>query len=97
MGAFQDMSEAVFYNTLAWSFATDATAKSTFESNAGPYDYFLSLRNLTCSAVSFIQTWFLDSDTAMNPNLDYGQMQRGPDGQNGTHTGVLWVFEVCIR
>lgn len=43
------------------------------------------------NAVRFVQTWFLDADTAMNPNLNYAQMQRGPNGQLGTHTGVLYV------
>lgn len=28
----------------------------------------------------------------MTPNLVYGQMQRGPDGQMGSHTGILFVF-----
>lgn len=28
----------------------------------------------------------------MTPNLIYGQMQRGPDGQMGSHTGILLVF-----
>ena len=41
------------------------------------------------NAVNFVQTWFLKSDTAMTPNLNYAQMRRGPKGQNGTHTGVL--------
>jgi len=27
----------------------------------------------------------------MNPNLDYAQMQRGPNGQTGSNTGVLYV------
>ncbi|KAJ7862137.1 chondroitin AC/alginate lyase, partial [Mycena olivaceomarginata] len=30
----------------------------------------------------FINTWFLDADTAMNPNLNYAQMNLGPGGQN---------------
>jgi hypothetical protein len=29
----------------------------------------------------------------MTPNLVYAQMQRGPDGQMGSHTGILFVFE----
>ncbi|TBU38981.1 chondroitin AC/alginate lyase [Dichomitus squalens] len=37
----------------------------------------------------YVSVWFLDGDTAMTPNLNYGQMQRGPTGQNGTHTGIL--------
>ncbi|KAF8177692.1 chondroitin AC/alginate lyase [Pholiota molesta] len=72
VGAFQNLSEAVFYNTLAWTFAT-GDSKATFESNA----------------VRFIQAWFLDDATKMNPNLAYGQMQRGPTGQVGSHTGIL--------
>ena len=38
---------------------------------------------------NYINTWFLASDTRMNPNLNYAQMQRGPDGQVGSHTGIL--------
>jgi len=41
------------------------------------------------AAVSFIRTWFLNDDTRMNPNLNYAQMHRGPDGQTGSHTGLL--------
>ncbi|KAJ3524052.1 hypothetical protein NM688_g8630 [Phlebia brevispora] len=38
---------------------------------------------------NYINVWFLDSNTYMNPNLNYAQMQRGIYGQNGSHTGVL--------
>jgi hypothetical protein len=38
---------------------------------------------------SFISTWFINPDTYMYPNLDYAQMNRGPDGQKGAHTGLL--------
>lgn len=40
-------------------------------------------------AAHYIDTWFINPETYMYPNLDYGQMHRGPDGQNGTKTGVL--------
>ncbi|KAG6886509.1 hypothetical protein C0992_003661 [Termitomyces sp. T32_za158] len=39
--------------------------------------------------VDYIETWFLNDDTKMNPNLNYAQMQRGPTGQVGSHTGIL--------
>lgn len=39
--------------------------------------------------VKYIKNWFLNEDTYMNPNLEYAQMQGGPDGQHGTHTGIL--------
>jgi len=39
--------------------------------------------------VTYISTWFLDPETKMNPNLNYAQMSGGPDGQIGTHTGIL--------
>ncbi|KAJ2919685.1 hypothetical protein MD484_g629, partial [Candolleomyces efflorescens] len=65
------MSEAVFYNTLAWAFTKTST-------NANSQN-----------AVRFLRIWFLDEATRMNPNLNYAQMQRGPDGQVGSPTGVL--------
>lgn len=47
----------------------------------------------SATAASYINTWFLDPATSMNPNLNYAQMTRGPGaGQNGTHTGVLCVL-----
>lgn len=41
--------------------------------------------------VTYINTWFLNNDTKMNPNLNYAQMQGGPNGQVGAHTGILCV------
>jgi hypothetical protein len=40
---------------------------------------------------SFIQTFFLDSSTGMHPNMNFGQVIRGPgrSGQEGTFTGIL--------
>ncbi|KAK7053003.1 hypothetical protein VNI00_004324 [Paramarasmius palmivorus] len=37
----------------------------------------------------FLERWFLDPRTKMNPHLTYAQLNRGPDGQVGRHTGVL--------
>lgn len=47
--------------------------------------------NYSANAASYINTWFIDPDTSMNPNLNYAQLPRGPNGQTGTHTGVLLV------
>lgn len=43
------------------------------------------------NAAKFIDTFFLASSTAMNPNLNFGQLVRGPgkDHQMGTYTGIL--------
>ncbi|KAJ7168938.1 chondroitin AC/alginate lyase [Mycena filopes] len=53
-----------------------------------------SLQNKSSSVysqnvVKFIDTWFLNPDTAMNPNLNYAQMNGGPGGQTGVYTGIL--------
>ncbi|OBZ76953.1 hypothetical protein A0H81_03400 [Grifola frondosa] len=69
VGAFGNMSDAVFYNALAWAI----NGSSVYSANVAQY----------------IQTWFVDPDTAMNPNLNFAQMARGPNGQVGQHTGVL--------
>ncbi|KAJ7626085.1 chondroitin AC/alginate lyase [Roridomyces roridus] len=52
------------------------------------------LQNSSSSSYSknvakFVDTWFLNADTGMNPNLNYAQMNRGPNGQTGEYTGVL--------
>ncbi|KAL1664043.1 alginate lyase-domain-containing protein [Schizophyllum commune] len=41
--------------------------------------------------VSFVNTFFLDPKTRMNPNMNFGQIVRGPgpSGREGTFTGVL--------
>ncbi|KAI0936209.1 hypothetical protein AcV5_004405 [Taiwanofungus camphoratus] len=43
------------------------------------------------NAATFIDTFFLSSATAMHPNMNYGQLVRGPgkDHQIGTFTGIL--------
>lgn len=41
-------------------------------------------------ASHFIDTWFVNNDTYMNPNLEYSQVIRGANGTGtGAHTGVL--------
>lgn len=42
-------------------------------------------------AVSFLETFFLEEDTAMTPNVNFGQIVRGigPEHRVGTFTGVL--------
>ncbi|CAE6452121.1 unnamed protein product [Rhizoctonia solani] len=68
-GAFQAMSDTIFYSALAWSFTKD--------------------RVYTKNIASAINTWFLAPETLMNPNVNYGQLLRGPGEQKGSHTGVL--------
>lgn len=45
----------------------------------------------------FIDVWFINNNTRMNPNLNYGQMIRGPGKRIGAHTGLLCVFIVDER
>lgn len=42
-------------------------------------------------AASFIDVFFLNDPTRVNPNMNFGQIVRGPgkSGQEGTFTGVL--------
>jgi hypothetical protein len=41
-------------------------------------------------AVAFIDTFFLDRNTKMNPNVEFGQIVRGPPGtQSGSYMGIL--------
>lgn len=41
------------------------------------------------NAVSAIETFFFNPETAMKPNMDYGQVIRGPGRQVGSYMGVL--------
>ena len=68
-GDFEAMSDAVFYNALAWVL----TGNAKYSANAAHY----------------IDTWFVNPSTAQTPNLQYAQMERGPKGQIGAHTGLL--------
>ncbi|GJJ10861.1 hypothetical protein Clacol_005089 [Clathrus columnatus] len=73
VGSFANLSDAVLYNTLAWSLNKDNDSASVYSQRT----------------VNYINTWFLNNATKMNPNLNYAQMHRGPTGQMGTKTGVL--------
>ena len=43
----------------------------------------------SAKAAGYVNTWFIDLESYMTPNLEYAQMERGPTGQIGTHTGLL--------
>jgi len=40
-------------------------------------------------AGEWLRTWFIDPATAMNPNLDHGQVALGHDGNRGRGEGIL--------
>lgn len=52
-------------------------------------------QNLASKAAQFIDVFFLQSSTAMNPRLDWGQTVRGPS-QHGSYMGIL-DFRVLIK
>lgn len=41
------------------------------------------------NVASWIDTWFIANDTHMNPNLNYGQVVRGPGSRSGRSSGVI--------
>lgn len=43
------------------------------------------------NVVTFLETFFLNNSTKMNPNVNFGQIVRGPGeiGRTGTFTGIL--------
>jgi hypothetical protein len=43
------------------------------------------------NVASFVDVFFINSTTKMNPNMNFGQVVRGPGraGQSGTFTGIL--------
>ncbi|KAJ3883038.1 chondroitin AC/alginate lyase [Lentinula edodes] len=46
-------------------------------------------RQYVKAAINILNAFFLDQDTRMNPNLDFGQVIRGPGNNVGTFTGPL--------
>ncbi|KAJ7111643.1 chondroitin AC/alginate lyase [Mycena crocata] len=71
--SFFNLSDAVLYNSIAATLQSKPSESSVYSQNVA----------------KFIDTWFLNADTGMNPNLKYAQMNRGPNGQNGEYTGIL--------
>ncbi|KAJ7291464.1 chondroitin AC/alginate lyase [Mycena rebaudengoi] len=70
IGAFSNVSDAILYNAVAFSFLNVSSSK------------------YSKNVVKFVNAWFLDASTGMNPNLNYAQMKRGPNAE-GQHTGVI--------
>lgn len=51
--------------------------------------YFSGDERYAQKAVSYLNTWFLDKRTMMNPNLNYAQVIRGQDNDRGRSYGVI--------
>ena len=50
--------------------------------------YLQSSEAFLSTASEVVRTWFLDSATAMNPNLQYAAIK--PPPYNGTGSGIIW-------
>ena len=78
-----EMPLGILYNTMAYALVDSAGPASTAGMNAAPSDFYAQ------TATKFIDTWFVNSVTAMNSNLQYGQLIRGPGKQVGQFMGIL--------
>lgn len=54
--------------------------------------YFSDDERYARKAAELIKVWFLDSKTAMNPNLEYAQVVPGQNGSKGRCYGVLDTY-----
>ncbi|KAJ6627121.1 alginate lyase-domain-containing protein [Mycena sp. CBHHK59/15] len=72
-GAINSVGQSILYNSLCFVFG--ASTASTCSQNAA----------------RFIDAFFLTPSTMMNPNMNFGQIVRGPgpNGREGTFTGIL--------
>jgi hypothetical protein len=72
-GDFQAMSDAIFYNAMAYKLGGNETFAQR--------------------VASYVDVWFINNATAMNPNLNY--VIRGVDSSGkGQHTGVLDLHDM---
>jgi Alginate lyase len=51
--------------------------------------YFTENPRYASKAVELLRVWFLNNSTGMNPNLQYAEVVRGENGNNGTMRGIL--------
>jgi hypothetical protein len=51
--------------------------------------YFTNNPQYASKAVDLLRVWFLNNSTSMNPNLQYAEVIRGEDNNNGTMRGIL--------
>lgn len=75
--ALADMTQSVLYNAFAHALQAGGAASSTSV--------------YAQHAVNALTTFFIDPNTAMHPNVNFGQIVRGPgpDGKQGTFTGIV--------
>ena len=50
--------------------------------------YLQANESFLAATAQIVRTWFLDSTTAMNPNLQYAAIK--PPPFNGTGSGIIW-------
>jgi hypothetical protein len=51
--------------------------------------YFTNYPQYASKAGDLLRVWFLNNSTAMNPNLQYAEVVRGENNNNGTMRGIL--------
>lgn len=54
--------------------------------------YFSGNEKYARKAVDFLRTWFINEDTRMNPNLNYGQVIPGRNNGEGRAEGIIDVY-----
>ncbi|EIM92549.1 chondroitin AC/alginate lyase [Stereum hirsutum FP-91666 SS1] len=75
--ALTDMTQSVLYNAFAHALQAGGAASATSV--------------YAQRAVNALTAFFIDSNTAIHPNVNFGQIVRGPgpSGKEGTFTGIL--------